>query len=69
MRHLHDIRTDGWTNRRMDGRTDGQTDGQTDGWTDGWMDGWMDTPSYRDAMTHLKTSTEICIVHTTDEIC
>ena len=45
MRHLRDIRRD-VMDGRMDGRTDGRTDRQTDRRTD--------TPSYSDAMTHLK---------------
>ena len=40
----------GHTDRRTDGRTDGRTDRRTDGRTD--------TPSYRDAMAHLKIAVE-----------
>ena len=54
MRHLRDIRR-GVMDGRTDGLTDGRTNGWTDGQTDGQTDGRTDRPSYRDAMTHLKT--------------
>ena len=37
-----DRRTDGQTNRGVDGRTNGWTNGWTDGWTDGRTDGRTD---------------------------
>ena len=50
--------TDGWTDgptdQRTDRRMDRRTDEQTDRRTDGQTDGLTDTPSYRDAMAHLK---------------
>ena len=51
-------KTDGWTDRWMDGQTDRPMDQWTDRLMDGWMDGPMDQPTKR-GVESLRTRLKI----------
>ena len=36
-----DVRTNGWTYRRMNGQMDGRADYWVDEWVDEWVDRWI----------------------------